>query len=289
MAGSETSETRKPKRQANKRKSRAPRVDGTIDQVDHYIRRSNPYVRTSHRINHNTVRSILGSLLTLHNESINIYSHLIPACFFLHLLYQVWHDAARAQEDHIIFALYLGSCCLLCSFSAVYHLFSAHSERVHDLVVKMDFLGIIFVIASSFVMSIWYGFYCQPFVRNLYLVFCLSIDGIMLVTPFLELDLTLRRSIYVASVCFGVVPLSHLIYLYGFNPVVVRLATMMSIYGLAFLFYITKFPERVYPHTFDVFGASHQIWHVILDVAFIYFYVSMEQIYPIIIDQKCGA
>lgn len=33
-------------------------------------------------------------------------------------------------------------------------------------------------------------------------------------------------------------------------------------YGLGVVVYISRFPERFWPGTFDIFGSSHQIWHI---------------------------
>ncbi len=43
---------------------RAPRTDGTLSEVDHYMRRSNPHLMTGHRLHHSTLGHCVGSLFT---------------------------------------------------------------------------------------------------------------------------------------------------------------------------------------------------------------------------------
>ncbi len=266
-----------------------PRTDGTLNDVPFYIRRSNPYLQSRHRLHHGTLSQCAASLFTWHNESVNIWSHLVPAFLFIHLLVQVWYDPMKRDESHIVFACYLGSCCLLCSFSSVYHLFSCHSERVHDIVVRLDFLGIIFVIASSFAMSLFFGFHCAPHYRNLYLSITLVLDMAMLAISFFRIDPLNRRLVFLTAVLFAVAPLSHLVYLFGFSHSVFRhVLVVLLIYSAAFSFYALRFPEKYFPKRFDLFGSSHQIWHMLLNVAFLYFYFGMESVHYGLHYQDCA-
>jgi adiponectin receptor len=179
----------------------------------------------------------------------------------------------------MIFAGYLGSCCILCSFSAIYHLFSAWSESVHNVVVKLDFSGIVFVICSSTMMAFWYGFHCDPFLRNTYMLVTALIDIALLISVFSHMDVSIRRTVFVSAILIGVFPFGHLIYRFGMTSVAFHVIVLCLLYSIAFAFYITKFPEKYYNRTFDIFGASHQIWHLVLDVAFVYFYLAMESVH----------
>jgi adiponectin receptor len=177
---------------------------------------------------------------------------------------------------------------LLCSFSAIYHLFSCHSERVHDVVVRLDFVGIVFVIASSFAMSLFYGFHCHTHYRNFYLAVTLLLDFSLLGLSFFRIEQYKRRLIFVAAVVFAVVPLGHLVLLFGFSHIVFRhVMVVLLLYAAAFAFYVLRFPEKYFPKRFDLFGASHQIWHLLLNVAFLYFYLAMETVHYGLAYQDC--
>lgn len=40
-----------------------------------------------------------------------------------------------------------------------------------------------------------------------------------------------------------------------------------SLYALGIVFYISRFPERLFPGRFDLLGASHQFWHIFVVLA----------------------
>ncbi len=106
------------------------------------------------------------------------------------------------------------------------------------------------------------------------------LDFSMLAFSFLRIEPAKRRFLFVAAVLFSIVPLSHLVYLYGVNHIVFRtVCVVLVLYSFAFGFYASRFPEKYFPRRFDVFGSSHQIWHLLLDVAFVYFYVAMESVH----------
>jgi len=58
---------------------------GTYHQAPKFLR-DNEYILTGYRINHNTITRILRSLFMLHNESINVWSHLIGVGVFTFLI-----------------------------------------------------------------------------------------------------------------------------------------------------------------------------------------------------------
>ena len=80
---------------------------------------------------------------------------MVPVFVLALFIRSVYLDPLKAREDHIVFAMYLLSCCVLFCCSSVYHLFYCHSQRMHDLTIMFDFLGIVLVIFSSFVCGIW--------------------------------------------------------------------------------------------------------------------------------------
>lgn len=66
---------------------------GNLDQVPNYMI-DNEYIWRGYRIGFNTHSKIIRSLFILHNESVNVWSHLIGAiCFVLLILYTFTHMA----------------------------------------------------------------------------------------------------------------------------------------------------------------------------------------------------
>jgi adiponectin receptor len=55
---------------------------GSIKQAPHYIL-DNDYIHSGYRIGFNTPKKVLGSLFMLHNESVNVWSHLLGVIVFI--------------------------------------------------------------------------------------------------------------------------------------------------------------------------------------------------------------
>ena len=54
---------------------------------------------------------------------------------------------------------------------------------------------------------------------------------------------------------------------YVFEEFAYLFLTFLGIAGVATLIYKNRWPECLYPGKFDVFGSSHQIWHVLTAIA----------------------
>ncbi|KAA0203783.1 hypothetical protein HAZT_HAZT004694 [Hyalella azteca] len=51
-----------------------------------------------------------------------------------------------------------------------------------------------------------------------------------------------------------------------------RIVTMYVISGVAMLLYVYQLPEKLLPGYFDRLGSSHQLWHVLVTVALVYWH-----------------
>jgi adiponectin receptor len=133
----------------------------------------NHYIHSGYRPASGSFYKSFSSLGYLHNESVNIYSHLIGAVFFSILgfvLYRVIrprYDSATAGDVLAFSCFFLGAALCL-GMSATYHAISNHSQHVARFGNKLDYVGIVFLITGSFIPSIYYGFYCQPRLQKAY-------------------------------------------------------------------------------------------------------------------------
>jgi len=133
----------------------------------------NEYIHHGYRPPSHSVRVSALSVLALHNESINIYTHLIPAIVFLvspsfvlHHLHQKY--IALSTTDDITFVLFLLSAAVCLAFSTFYHTFANHSERVDEFWLRMDFAGIVLLTVGDFVSGIYMVFWCESVERIVY-------------------------------------------------------------------------------------------------------------------------
>jgi len=106
----------------------------------------NQHIHSGYRPASNSYRKSLASLTHLHNESVNIYTHLVGAN--LALLAGVYaHHSLRpryeraTQRDVLVFLCFFGGAVACLGMSATYHTISNHSERVARMGNRLDYLG----------------------------------------------------------------------------------------------------------------------------------------------------
>lgn len=133
----------------------------------------NHYIHSGYRPATNSFSKSFGSLGYLHNESVNIYSHLIGAVIFtttgavMYSTLRPRYDSAT-REDVLAFGTFFAGAAVCLTTSGVYHTVSNHSHHVSRFGNKLDYLGIVALITGSFIPSVYYGFYCEPKLRMTY-------------------------------------------------------------------------------------------------------------------------
>jgi len=135
------------------------------DDLPHW-RRDNGYLLTSYRQPTPSAALIVASSLTLHNETVNIWTHLLGAVLFACVSVWAWalvkprYEAAGAADVLVFSAFFAGAVACL-GMSATYHAVSSHSERVARLGNKLDYGGIVVLTVGSFMPALYYGLFCR--------------------------------------------------------------------------------------------------------------------------------
>ncbi|KAF2179929.1 HlyIII-domain-containing protein [Zopfia rhizophila CBS 207.26] len=258
----------------NEKKAAEPRLLDS-DQVPSWYAH-NDYIRTGYRPVTKSIQLCLQSLAYLHNETVNIYSHLIPAAmaflgnYFL-ARYFSWHFPRASWADQLVFHVYLTTSVICFGISSTYHTLLCHSAYYSDLWGRLDYVAIVFQILGSFISGIYIGFYCEPNLQKIYwsMIGTLGLlTGFVVVHPRLQSKKwrTLRLSAFVATGLSAFAPIIHAASMFLYEQLD-KQAGLRYYYleGLAILigvvFYATHFPESWKPGKFDVWGASHQIFH----------------------------
>jgi len=133
----------------------------------------NHYIHTGYRPASYSFRRCFASLFYLHNETVNIYSHLIGALLFtisaayLYTILQPRYASATSSDIRAFGSFFLGAALCL-GMSATYHAISNHSPTVAKWGNKLDYVGIVCLITGSFVPSVFYGFFCQRHLQEFY-------------------------------------------------------------------------------------------------------------------------
>ncbi|XP_061355271.1 heptahelical transmembrane protein 2-like [Gastrolobium bilobum] len=162
-----------------------------------------------------------------------------------------------------------GMGCLACS--SISHLLACHSKPFNLFFWRLDYAGISLMIVCSFFAPIYYIFFCNPYVRLLYLT-SISVLGVMAIITLLAPSLSsprfrpFRAYLFLSMGFSGVIPAVHALVLHWGHPhILVALGyelVMAILYATGAVFYITRIPERWKPGAFDIAGHSHQIFHV---------------------------
>ncbi|KAI5805529.1 hemolysin-III related-domain-containing protein [Peziza echinospora] len=242
----------------------------------------NHYIRSGYRHASNSFLKSIHSLTYLHNESINVYTHLIGTLLLLLLSYILSTSlpalyATSTTRDLLAFTSFFLGGVLCLGISAAYHLTSNHSPRVAQLGNRLDHIGIVFMIAGSYISSFIYGFPCHPHLLQFYILLILALGLFCIVLTLHPRFRTpqfrpVRAGMYVLYGLSGIISIFHGIEISSLE--VVRRQIGLEFLVLEGVFYIVgagiyaaRVPERWCPGRFDLVGSSHQIFHTLVVVA----------------------
>ena len=158
------------------------------DNLDHWMQDNHHIHAHYRRASYSYARSF-ASIFYLHNETVNIWSHLIPATLSLPSA-AVLYSVLKPRYDKATFADVIAMSCffigaLLClGMSAAFHTLSNHSPNVSRMWHQLDYAGIACLIAGSFIPSVYYGFWCHQYKQMLYWSMVSSIMQFCLFLPF---------------------------------------------------------------------------------------------------------
>lgn len=133
----------------------------------------NAHIHTGYRPASGSYQKSAASLGYLHNESVNIWSHLLGAliasCTAIVLYYVVRPRFAMANtEDVMVFSCFFLGAIACLGMSATYHTILNHSAVVAKFGNRLDYVGIVTLIWGSFIPSIHYGFSSEPGLMRTY-------------------------------------------------------------------------------------------------------------------------
>ncbi|VDC00118.1 unnamed protein product [Peniophora sp. CBMAI 1063] len=255
-------------------------------------RKDNEYILTGYRRELGSWFGCFSSVFTyVHNETVNIHSHLLGALLFAVFLLTV--DSAHLTEhetvslaDRLVFAIFLSAAVFCLGSSAFYHTCCVHSQKVATRCNALDYSGIVVLIVGSFFPCIYYAFYCKPHHQALYLGI-ISIAG--LVAAYIVLNpqysknthRKARTYVFIALGLSSVLPVSHAFIAHGFRALCIEmgfhwLLLSGALYIAGALLYANRIPERFAPGRFDIIFASHQIFHCAVVAAALCHYAIIE-------------
>ncbi|KAG9251798.1 mPR-like GPCR protein [Emericellopsis atlantica] len=241
-------------------KSKSPQLL-TADQVPEWYSTNNWTINGYRPVTH-SVRLCFASLRYMHNESVNIYTHLPSSVF----------------ADQLIFHIYLTTSLVCFGISAAYHTLLCHSEHYSNLWVRLDYAAIVIQILGSFVSGIYVSFYCEPRLQVIYWAMILvlgTIAGYINLSPGMQSPewRSVRLASFVVTGFSAFAPIAHAVAIFPYGQLDQQAGLKWYYLEGVWMMAGSHYPEARYPKRFDIYGASHQVFHCFVVVgAALHFY-----------------
>ncbi|KAH8814659.1 hemolysin-III related-domain-containing protein [Flagelloscypha sp. PMI_526] len=240
--------------------------------------RSNPFVKQGYRfIPLDKWPLIILSIFALHNETLNIHTHLIP---FLGWSFESipFLNPSLPETPELLYTLFALVCL---GTSATWHVMAGcASVSSMEFCARLDYVGIGWLISASVGTVVYYGFSCQPALGNSFLVLCFTTGIMGTVFPFMkwfnDYEYRKERVAFFLSLAFTALgPMTVMSYYHGVSEMfafISPIATSLLCYVIGLVFYVTHIPEcwmsEKWVKRFDVIGGgSHCVWHLFIVAA----------------------
>jgi adiponectin receptor len=246
-----------------------------------------PYVYSHYRpmLTGSILAATIRGVLTWHNETANIWTHLFGFGWATSRLMAVQTaDAGSPFVRAAVGTFHLSAMTVLMASTAAHLYAPILPAKASQRLWRLDHACIIIAIGGSYVPGLQYGFRCHPLARIIYsAVACAG-----LVTSF-YLTLVprpaqagrdwLRIGALCTTVVFGLAPTVHFCLHASaddFDVMIPGLMGMFVAYGIGLAVYVSLVPERLAPGTFACL-TSHAIWHVCIVAALASWDHSLDQ------------
>ena len=249
----------------------------TIDDVPPYFRTA--FIHTGYRHPSLSATQCICSLFQIHNETLNIWTMLIPCIFraiYLGIAFpsHLWPLTSIPVCYHP-YLIFEGCTILLYLLSGSAHTFNAMSPIIHELCYYLDY-GAILVCAFGLILSTFY--YFRPLSTEFFLYHPDIFTSIAVFLILFSIYIACASRQWCNTYKYLIRTLTFsFIFLYASIPVFHRLLLCVlgrdsyttglkyylftgATYLLCAVLNTTKMPERHFPRLFDIVGQSHQ-WH----------------------------
>ena len=270
------------------------------DQLPDWYR-DNPYVVDKYRPWSRPYKYYLRSIFRWHNETLNIWTHLFGFLFYSVLIalyngvsFDYFEDIYSDKNSiNINIYLFTVALCFLCS--SIMHTIYPKSNSVCCKSCTIDYIGITLLISGSYSPFVYYLFYCNPKLENIYIIIINSLALINICICFLSFMykpkyFRYKALIYIIYVLFVIVPILnkfvkdnytfHREILYDMKYYFLSIIN----YLIGVIFYITRFPECYYNIKYLY---SHTLFHIFSLLGSISILISIFEIQFLYINLNC--
>ena len=242
-----------------------------------------PAILTGYRVPYKAWKYYFLSLFQLHNETVNVWSHLI-GCFIILLKLYGYLDEFDIETDDVMSTLLtFAISCLICLFtSASVHLLHSKSPFIHFVAFMVDYIGATISSFGSGIAGIYglseartYDWVMPLYIPVLFLSSYLNFVNLCLAKIWYGHDPHNLRRKYMFILGMGIQAAINM------APFITRYETCfyddncsmsslnhLTIIQIVFILEALTFaahqPEKTWPGKFDIVGHGHQIFHVLI-------------------------
>jgi adiponectin receptor len=246
----------------------------------------NPYVQTGYR----PVMGFWPTLRTLfqwHNETLNIYTHLLPGLYYLIMWFLL--NPTCSIDCRMVYSYSYFSAAMMGLCSGIGHTLYSVSPRINEIAWKLDFTGVIMSNSIHLLMDSY--IVCIMLLENYNLY---RIGVIFQLVAMLTVLYTIWSKPLVVGQLWGIVypvvtsvPLTISLYTWAqfyetdpliHNAIQASLNCSICIWIAGIFFFKGRLPERLYSHWIFDYMSSH-VWHHVFCVLCI---VAGFQVFPLI-------
>lgn len=227
-----------------------------------------PFVLSGYRPQMSYV-NCLKSMFTLHNQTLNIWTSLLLIGFNMFLVIFFTNQSPMPFQFQLFFWSQgiLRSYCWINSWG--FHTFVCNSKETAKLCLSMDYLGCYLTPLGIGTNLLFIEFYCHihyqvSFIICNAMIICFAIIISNFPVYQTEKYRPIRLLFSIASSLPSLIGLLFSIYIIhnGITPEYYSYLLYAILFELsACFFYVTMFPEIIYPVYFDIWMNSHSIWH----------------------------
>ncbi|ESP01993.1 hypothetical protein LOTGIDRAFT_74595, partial [Lottia gigantea] len=251
-----------------------------------------PYILRGYRLTNKPWHYYLVSLFNWHNETINIWTHLLSFIYIvLHIINLCEkYDVMNTSEGAVVLGYSFGALSLT-SFSTIAHLFHSKSLRHHYEFFMLDYFGVSLYSLGCGILTIYR--FCpensfqilQTFYLPLHLILCYN-NFLSISTAKLYFFGVIRKCLTVSACLLSTISMLYPLlctYYECFNDTACHISSLNHL-GLMYVFlflstvaYLAHQPEMSNLGMCDIVGHSHQWFHVFVFCTILAQYNAMEK------------
>ncbi|KFZ06958.1 hypothetical protein V501_06917 [Pseudogymnoascus sp. VKM F-4519 (FW-2642)] len=208
----------------------------------------------------------------------NIWTHLIGCLGFVVTAFALYRHVINSKNlhltigDKLAFSSSIAAATVCFGLSATFHTFRSHSYKVHHFWGKIDVFGICVLALGAGSSMTFYAFYCRPAIQRVYwglnLFSALAAAVVLFDTGGGGSKMrTLRGGVFTLLALSALLPFFHSAGLMGWSRARSEIGAIWYVAeGISLLLgvslFVSRVPERLRPGSFDIWGHSHQLFHI---------------------------